>query len=399
MPRAVIYPESNAEKVRTYTRAYEFDYSSWTMQALWKKLGQASNSMPLYMTPAAQHQVVTDFLELNRKISALESEIQKIYSDPAIEDKEDYASLQLTQQNDLKAMRDQLGPIAEAVIQQQIETILADLNLTFIGQAMPPVLYHISDLPLDLIISPRDTIQLETSVSLQSDLSLDSITQLENSVEDGLSVSALVVPVGGIGSYPTMVMSSTDLAWQLEVVAHEWIHNYLTLRPLGMNYETSPEVRTMNETTANIAGKEISAILIARYYPDLSTADKAPTAQINGKTASTGDPPIFDFRKTMHATRVRVEELLAQGKTALAEDYMEYMRTIFWSNGYLIRRLNQAYFAFYGAYADIPGGAAGEDPVGPAVTQLREQSKSLKEFLKQISAMSSFEELLAKVNE
>jgi len=45
-------------------------------------------------------------------------------------------------------------------------------------------------------------------------------------------------------------------------------------------------------------------------------------------------------------------------------------------NGYYIRKLNQAYFAFYGAYADVPGGPAGEDPVGPAVRALRSQSQS-----------------------
>ena len=56
-------------------------------------------------------------------------------------------------------------------------------------------------------------------------------------MEGGLDVSALVVAVGGIGIYPTMVMSTTDLPWLIEMVAHEWIHNYLTLCPLGVNYE------------------------------------------------------------------------------------------------------------------------------------------------------------------
>ena len=31
----------------------------------------------------------------------------------------------------------------------------------------------------------------------------------------------------------------------------------------------SPELRTMNETTASIAGKEIGRALIERYYPEL----------------------------------------------------------------------------------------------------------------------------------
>ena len=76
---------------------------------------------------------------------------------------------------------------------------------------------------------------------------------------------------------------------------------------------------------------------------------------------------------------------------------MEARREIFWQNGYAIRKLNQAYFAFYGAYADVPGGPAGEDPVGPAVRALREQSDSLADFVKCIAWMTSFEELQAAV--
>jgi hypothetical protein len=76
---------------------------------------------------------------------------------------------------------------------------------------------------------------------------------------------------------------------------------------------------------------------------------------------------------------------------------MEARREIFWQNGYAIRKLNQAYFAFYGAYADVPGGAAGEDPVGPAVRALRSQSASLADFVNRISWMTSFQELQAAV--
>jgi hypothetical protein len=84
---------------------------------------------------------------------------------------------------------------------------------------------------------------------------------------------------------------------------------------------------------------------------------------------------------------------LSQGKIMDAEAYMERRRQFFWENGYSIRKINQAYFAFYGSYADTPGGAAGEDPVGPAVRALRTQSTSLKEFLERISRMTTFAEL------
>jgi hypothetical protein len=95
----------------------------------------------------------------------------------------------------------------------------------------------------------------------------------------------------------------------------------------------------------------------------------------------------------MRKTRETVDQLLAEGKIEEAENYMEDRRIFFWENGYRIRKLNQAYFAFYGAYADQPGGAAGEDPVGAGVRALRAQSPTLADFLWRISWMTSFEEL------
>lgn len=100
----------------------------------------------------------------------------------------------------------------------------------------------------------------------------------------------------------------------------------------------------------------------------------------------------------MHETRINVDAMLAEGKIEEAEAYMEERRLIFLQNGYLLRKINQAYFAFYGAYADTPGGAAGEDPVGPAVRKLREQSESLASFVKKISWMWSFEQLQKEVH-
>ena len=93
------------------------------------------------------------------------------------------------------------------------------------------------------------------------------------------------------------------------------------------------------------------------------------------------------------------DALLAEGKIDEAEAYMEARRIVFVKQGYLIRKLNQAYFAFYGAYADSPGGAAGEDPVGPAVRALREQSDSLADFVNTISWMTNFEQLQKAVNQ
>jgi hypothetical protein len=221
-------------------------------------------------------------------------------------------------------------------------------------------------------------------------------------VDTELDVSSLVVGIGGIGVYPTMVMQTSDLNWLAEVVAHEWVHNYLTLRPLGVSYMNSPELRVMNETAAAIAGKEIGRAVIERYYPELVPPPPAPPPPTPApgsaptqapKRRSLSPPPAFDFRAEMHETRVTVDRLLAEGKIEEAEAYMEERRVLFWDNGYRIRKLNQAYFAFYGAYADQPGGAAGEDPVGAAVRALRSQSPSLAAFLNRIGWMWTFDQL------
>jgi hypothetical protein len=157
-----------------------------------------------------------------------------------------------------------------------------------------------------------------------------------------------------------------------------------------MNYMSSPELRTMNETAASIAGREIGRAVLERYYPDQVPPPPPP---LPPETSEPITPPAFDFRAEMRETRVTVDELLEQGKIEEAEAYMEERRLFFREHGYIIRKLNQAYFAFHGAYADQPGGAAGEDPVGAAVRQLRENSPSLAAFLNRISWMTSFEQL------
>jgi hypothetical protein len=249
-----------------------------------------------------------------------------------------------------------------------------------------------------LIVSPRDRIEQTANISVNTDLTVDEQVNLEDDVSKGLNVSSLVVQIGGVGVYPTMVARTTNVNWLLSTIAHEWIHNYLTLRPLGLLYSETPELRTMNETTASIAGDEIGAIVIEKFYPELKPAASFPNLRLVSLSFDRPDPetlvrPPFDFRAQMHETRINADALLAAGKIEEAEAYMEARRQIFLQNGYLLRKINQAYFAFHGAYADVPGGAAGEDPVGPAVRALRAQSASLKDFINTMAWMWSFEQL------
>jgi hypothetical protein len=146
----------------------------------------------------------------------------------------------------------------------------------------------------------------------------------------------------------------------------------------------------MNETTASILGREIGLLVLQRYYPEPFPAPPPPA---NDATPAESLPPVFDFRAEMHETRVTTDAFLLEGLIQQAESYMEERRMMFWDQGYRIRRLNQAYFAFYGAYADQPGGPAGEDPVGEAVRDLWARIQSPIDFLLEIARLSDYSQL------
>ena len=69
---------------------------------------------------------------------------------------------------------------------------------------------------------------------------------------------------------------------------------------------------------------------------------------------------------------------------------MEQKRQYLATKGYHIRKLNQAYFAFHGAYADSPTSIS---PIGVELKQLRSQSASLKDFLERAATMTSRQDL------
>jgi len=395
LQRAAMPVGDELEQVRRYTRSIEFDYIAWTADALLVKAGQSVTPLTQVLSDEEQSSLVVEELRLQKEILVSEAAIAKIYSDPTIQNPEIRAAGERQKLEQLQARMEILGPLSESILQQQVSDVVGDLGLTLGGQPVPDVLYHVTPLPYALIVSPRGEIRQDANISLVTDLSLEQMVELEKRVEADLDVSALVVPVGGIGVYPTMILRTTDIVYLTEVIAHEWTHNYLTLRPLGMNYDTTPALRTMNETTAALAGVEAGQLVLQKFYPGQVEPETPPVLPPRDRTPKTAAvvPDTFDYRAEMHTTRVKVDELLKDGKIKEAENYMEARRVVFWENGYQIRRLNQAYFAFHGAYADQPGGAAGSDPVGPAVRELRAQSPSLAAFINRISWMTSFEQL------
>ncbi|HSG26199.1 MAG TPA: hypothetical protein VLA32_08790 [Anaerolineales bacterium] len=389
-PSTIAVIDSKA-RVRAFTRPIEFDFVEWTMDALEVKLERLPLNTIDYLDREGQRQIVFDYINLIGEIQQAEGELNLIYTNPEIDNPESQAKPIRENLDSLYNLRADLAPLAENVLQEMLSTIVAEMGFTPLGQPIPPVMYHSTPLPWALIVSPRERIEQEANISLETTLTLEDHILLENEIAETLDVSTLVVPIGGVGTYPTMVAQTTNLNWLATVIAHEWIHNYLTLRPLGIRYEQTPELRTMNETTAKLAGNEIGAALIAEFFPERVPPPPPPPEPPDPQP--TPEPERFDFRAEMYETRIQADALLAEGRVEDAENYMEQRRLIFWENGYRIRKLNQAYFAFYGAYADQPVSSAGEDPVGAAVRQLRAEAGSLIEFVDTISKFKSFEEL------
>lgn len=290
----------------------------------------------------------------------------------------------------LHTERKELEEKVKFVLVSQISITLDKEGLTYpfpifrdISLLFPAVAYSPSELPNLLIISPREKIEMIESILLVPEVSQNDINTLENMVETK-GVSALVERVGGIATYPSLLSEETGLPNLLETIAHEWFHQYLFFHPLGRNYRKDYQMTIINETVADLGGREIAKAVLERYYPGIATEK-----QRQGSATGPGGQGI-EFNKEMRSIRLRVDALLSQGKIIEAEKFMEESRISLARNGYFIRKLNQAYFAFHGSYGEGP---ASTSPIGPLLRQIRERSGSLGDFIKIVSQISSSEQL------
>ena len=280
-------PQQGYDRVYGYTLPYEFDYISWMADAALRKLDVFSVQPHNYLGDEQQHDLVIGYIADVGRLRSAESQLEILISQPEGEvDPLEEPALreQIAELEDTLVWK---GALAEAILQDQVSTIAAEMGLTFSGQPVPPLLFRTTPLPFALIISPRDHIEQVLNVSLRPEVTLDTRIDLEEMIFADLEYSALVVPIGGVGIYPTMVAQTTNLNWLAEVIAHEWTHNYLTLRPLGMNYMTNAELRTINETVASISGTEIGQAVIARYYPELAPVVVEPSPEPEEKEEPT----------------------------------------------------------------------------------------------------------------
>jgi hypothetical protein len=372
-----------------------FDFAGWEMTAVWHKLTHNLLAPQRYMSERDRHDFLLDYLALVGESQRLEGEIHRIYVNPEIEDA-DAATVELrARKENLRVAISARQATAEAILEEQVASVLEDEGFGVLGQELPPLEVRFTPLPSLLIVSPRTHIERIHQLSLTHGLGAAQQEAIEEQIDTTYDVSSLITGIGGLSAYPSMLLESSSLNWVTEVAAHEWTHHYLTPRPLGRNYQTSGETRRINETVASIVGREVGRRVVARYYPEHLPPEPEPTPEPEEPEEEQEEPsqPVaFDFRLEMQETRIQVDELLAEGKVEEAEAYMERRRETFVEHGYAIRKLNQAYFAFHGAYAAQPG-AAGEDPIGPAVRELFARSPDLHTFIGQIAGVTTLNDL------
>lgn len=397
---APTYPDlsDDWQKILWVTGGQQFDFVAWEVDTLITKGTADLAAGHLFLDETTRKQVVLDYMNLLVASRQVAQRIELVYVDPTVSNPEETTAVLQTEYEALRAQITQWQPLAEAILEEQVAAVLYDEGFHLVGHVFPPVRAHMTPLPTMLVVSPRDEIRQEFALSLQAGLIAPERETIENDILTDLNRSGYVTNIGGLGIYPAMVMESSNLNWVVETIAHEWVHHYLTLFPLGLNYMTSNELRTMNESVASLVGKEVGQEVIRRYYPELAPPPPPDLGEITVAPPPPEPdptlPPAFDFRAEMHETRTTVDRLLAEGEIEAAEMYMEARRRFFVENGYNLRVLNQAYFAFHGAYADV-GGARGTDPIGPLVTQLRAQSDSLRSFVNRmafITTVSALEE-------
>ena len=280
-----------------------------------------------------------------------------------------------------KLQREELLPHVEHTVEETVSRIARKHGLEHPQLGIfPPVDTAFGSTPNVLVLSPRDRIYRQDAFLLQANVEDGVKQQLEAVALDTENLSALVAPTGGLSVYPSVVLDTAGMRYGLEVVAHEWVHHWLFFHPLGRNFRRSPEMLTLNETAATIAGEELGDL-----------AYTALTGEEVIRPSLRGNDSDFDFTAEMRNTRIRAEELLAQGDIEGAEAYMEERRQLFVSRGYNIRKLNQAYFAFHGSYATGPGSVS---PIGDQLQELRRRSGSVGEFLRTMAQFGSYEEYL-----
>jgi len=375
-------------RLNSMAKPYRFSILKWDLHNL------LHGPKPLVAAKGqarGETEAVLEYFTLAAEKQSLETEMNNTVAGEQSTNSADYRQ----ELDRLEQEKKQLKDTVELVIGSQIRETLAKEDIhcpadryARLNVIFPPIDFRLDQPPNLLIVSPRDRIDSSRRIMLVQDISLEAVEELEASI-DSLGVSSLVVRLGGFGgAYPTFVADEASLKFTVEAATEEWLHQYLTFTPLGFMYVLdltrvlpNYDLITMNETVAGIVSQEIGQAVLEAYYPQYA-------AKVYGREASHAES---EFDREMRKTRIAVDQLLADRRIEQAERFMEKRRRYLASRGYYIRKLNQAYFAFYGGYGDDPVSVS---PISTEIRELRSRSTSLSDFLRRAAAMTSHQDLV-----
>jgi hypothetical protein len=272
-------------------------------------------------------------------------------------------------------VRRELQTDLQRIVEGRLDAVLQEhglhARLRLPGTVFPPVNIQIAEAPQVLITSPRSVIERRSVNLLRPDLTLERALEIEAATEDA-DTSAIILPSGGLATYPAVVADRWTYRALLEIAAHEWVHHYLAFYPLGVRYFDSAEARIINETVADLVGDEVAALVLERWG-DPTAADPVPVPPAPAATQ-----PTVDRFAVLRDLRIEVDALLADGLVEEAEERMEEVRLELEAAGVVFRRINQAFFAWFGTYAARPDAV---DPIGAYLREVRERIGSLHGFV------------------
>jgi len=373
-------------------KPYSFSIAKWEFNAVFNETWQAVSGRDKRINGEVSK--VREYFACVEQVKTIRSEIEAINGGT----KQGDLTLLEAELNRFQQQKAALESTVETIIESQIREILSRQGIfnpvdkyIKLKVGFPPLNFKLEKPPHLLVVSPRDRIESMREITLKQSIVPEEMESIEAEV-DKLGVSSLVVELGGFGgTYPSFVTNEASLRFTIDTAAEEWLHQYLVFKPLGFLYlldvtgvSRNYEIATMNETLAGMVSQEIGSIVYEKYYSQHENNGSQPQLAGSG----------FDFNREMRETRRAVDKYLAQGEIEQAEEFMELKRQHLASKGYYIRKLNQAYFAFHGAYADKPTSIS---PIGVEMKKLRNQSVSLKEFLQTAAEMTSRQDLIGSL--
>ena len=282
----------------------------------------------------------------------------------------------------------------EETLESLVTSILVKEGFPIWGDFMfPPVDTKLGGAPNLLVISPRDRIERIEEILLNPSIPLSTIEHIENTLLLEQNLSAIVIELGGIATYPSSIAEMDKLEDILITVSHEWIHHYLFFHPLGQSIYRDSQMTTLNESIAVILGNEIGR----QVWEEIKLNNNCILIdRLNNQEKKILKDNSFNFNMVMQETREKVDEYLQYDEIKIAEDYMHNQRDLFESNGYPIRKINQAYFSFYGTYANRPESIS---LTYKYLLEIRNKVSSSYEFVALMQDISSYEEFLSIYNE